>query len=655
MAYRLLLLMLAFPVLTSLKAQQPLVLTDTISSKAVIVPSSRVFYYSNLHQKIRDVSLVKNERFRPLDSLNQQDITPSPLSEVIVWLRLGITNRGFEKKVILDVGKQGEIELYSDTGDLLQQTGAYFYPYNAGQWHPLLLNLAADTTCFFYVRITNRTRKGPLINPVLHSRETLANYLNSLINKQKKEMAILFFIDGFLLIMSLFAIVQFLFRKERVYLYYAIFCIAGSLMMLWNINYQFSVGFPLHFRNSSQVFAYLIAVFYALFLTNFIQLQQQFPKVWTVVKILIAVLCIQLAISLYENYAGLLFTSNFYYLKKSYSILAINMVLFACLLFSKTPFKGVLLFGAAFLWIPNFIVESSLVVNISNAELKSLIVNTLAGAAVLFENFLFLVALSLRNLRLEKERNNMQQKYANELKAEIESKTHEIEVKQELLQKQKLRHIETRLHYQIAETEMAALRAQMNPHFIFNCINSIDAFIHSNDKYNATLYLNKFAKLLRNILDSSKQNTVPFGKDIDTLRLYIELEELRHENKFKTNFRIQPELLNSDYKVPPLIIQPFVENAILHGLKNREDNNGLLDIDIKKAGGSIEYLICDNGIGRKAAALISQNKESSYGMQMSYTRIKLFNKEEYPSVEITDLYENDLPAGTFVKVHLKII
>lgn len=207
----------------------------------------------------------------------------------------------------------------------------------------------------------------------------------------------------------------------------------------------------------------------------------------------------------------------------------------------------------------------------------------------------------------------------------------------------------------IIETEMAALKAQMNPHFMFNCINSIDAFIHSNDKYNATLYLNKFARLLRNILDSSKQNTVALNKDIETLKLYIELEELRHENKFMTSIVIDPDLINNDYKVPPLIIQPFVENAILHGLKNRETDHGVLDIIIQKAGDRIEYTIRDNGIGRKAAALLSQNKESSYGMQMSNDRIRLFNKEEIPSVAITDLYQNETATGTEVKVSLHIV
>ncbi len=205
----------------------------------------------------------------------------------------------------------------------------------------------------------------------------------------------------------------------------------------------------------------------------------------------------------------------------------------------------------------------------------------------------------------------------------------------------------------IVETEMAALKAQMNPHFMFNCINSIDAFIHSNDKYNATLYLNKFAKLLRNILDSSKHNTVLLSKDVQTLQLYVELEELRHENKFTSQLFVEEELLNSDYKIPPLIIQPFVENAILHGLKNKPGNDGLLQINIKKAGDKIEFTIEDNGIGRQAAELIVQTKESSYGMAMSNDRIKMFNKETTPTVIIQDLHENGLALGTKITVYLK--
>jgi sensor histidine kinase YesM len=222
-------------------------------------------------------------------------------------------------------------------------------------------------------------------------------------------------------------------------------------------------------------------------------------------------------------------------------------------------------------------------------------------------------------------------------------KTHKQKIEKENIELQK------------KETEMAALKAQMNPHFMFNCINSIDAYIQSNDKYNATLYLNKFAKLIRNVLDSSKQNFVTFSKDIETLKLYIELEELRSENKFITKIDINEELMSSDYKVPALIIQPFVENAIIHGLRNKETNDGLLLINISKTNEQIIYSITDNGIGRKASGRINTGKEKSYGMEMSYDRIKLFNKETTPSVTITDLYENENPTGTHILVQLNFV
>lgn len=219
----------------------------------------------------------------------------------------------------------------------------------------------------------------------------------------------------------------------------------------------------------------------------------------------------------------------------------------------------------------------------------------------------------------------------------------------------KKNRIESDLKQKISETEIAALKAQMNPHFIFNCINSIDAFIQSNDKYNATVYLNKFARLIRNVLDSSKQSLVSFSKDIETLKLYIELEELRSENKFITHISIDEDLMNSDYKVPPLIIQPFVENAILHGLRNKHTNDGILTVNISKTDKHIVYAITDNGIGRKAAEKINTNKEKSYGMEMSYDRIRLFNKETEPSVKVIDLYNNEKPAGTNIIVHLNIL
>ncbi|QEC42687.1 sensor histidine kinase [Pseudobacter ginsenosidimutans] len=216
-----------------------------------------------------------------------------------------------------------------------------------------------------------------------------------------------------------------------------------------------------------------------------------------------------------------------------------------------------------------------------------------------------------------------------------------------------IRH-EAALQQKISTTEMMALRAQMNPHFIFNCINSIDALIQSNDKYNATVYLNKFAKLIRNILDSSNQPAIPLSRDLNTLKLYIELEQLRNENKFTVSFNVPEDILQDDLKVPPLIIQPYVENAILHGLRNRPGNDGRLIISVSRKDDYLLYLIEDNGVGRSATKTNIRKENISYGMAMTRDRVKLFNKETDASVLITDLHEHDQPAGTRIEVRLKI-
>lgn len=209
------------------------------------------------------------------------------------------------------------------------------------------------------------------------------------------------------------------------------------------------------------------------------------------------------------------------------------------------------------------------------------------------------------------------------------------------------------INEQLSKARLDALRSQMNPHFIFNCINSIDALIQSDDKYYATVYLNKFAKLIRNILDSSKQDTVTISKDLETLILYIDLEQFRNENKFTANIQADEELLQDDYQIPPLIVQPFVENAILHGLRYRYGDGGKLWINAKKKGAFLEYIIEDNGVGRKGV----QNQlkaHSSYGIDICTDRVKLFNREENASVQITDLFNDNHPCGTKIRILLKI-
>ena len=222
-------------------------------------------------------------------------------------------------------------------------------------------------------------------------------------------------------------------------------------------------------------------------------------------------------------------------------------------------------------------------------------------------------------------------------------------------QKARQQQLTAELKQQVAETEMAALRARMNPHFIFNCINSIDALVQEGDKYNATTYLNKFAKLIRNVLDSSRHATIPLSNDLDALRLYLELESFRMDHAFDYTIHIAPELLRSDVKVPSLIIQPYVENAILHGIRHLPGRRGKVDIHIEYNNDVLMYRITDNGVGRVYMQQHHGNKHTSHGMQITADRIRIFNHNDPSHVRVVDLYDAaGQPAGTEVTVTLCI-
>jgi len=218
---------------------------------------------------------------------------------------------------------------------------------------------------------------------------------------------------------------------------------------------------------------------------------------------------------------------------------------------------------------------------------------------------------------------------------------------------------ESALKQKVIETEMQALRAQMDPHFIFNSLSSIENFIMQNEKRLASDYLNKFAWLIRMILDSSRNEQIPLAKDMEALQLYIDLEQISCNNKFIYKAIIDPILLNEDYNVPPLLIQPYVENAIVHGLMPSRSEDLALVVIAKLEADMIRYIVEDNGIGRQQAQQYRiRNKpfHKSVGLKITEERINIFNRQTRSngSVVITDLYDRyGAPRGTRVEITIK--
>lgn len=211
---------------------------------------------------------------------------------------------------------------------------------------------------------------------------------------------------------------------------------------------------------------------------------------------------------------------------------------------------------------------------------------------------------------------------------------------------------------QITESRMEALRAQMNPHFIFNSLNSINRYIIKNDPKTSSLYLTRFARLMRLVLDNSRYKTIPLSTELEALKLYIELEAFRFEKKFEFEINVHPDVDVDALQIPPLIVQPYVENAIWHGLLHRELPGKLL-VDIHRTEDLLCIEITDNGVGRAKAAELEEKKHStrkSLGMKLTEERLDFQNEQVYVSnVEIVDLSDqNGAAAGTrvIVKIHI---
>lgn len=208
------------------------------------------------------------------------------------------------------------------------------------------------------------------------------------------------------------------------------------------------------------------------------------------------------------------------------------------------------------------------------------------------------------------------------------------------------------------ELEMKALRAQMNPHFVFNSMNTIDAYVLNKRFIEASDYLQKFSKLIRHTLENSEHATVPVSRDLQSLQLYLELEQERFQHTFR--FRISPdkELLEADWQIPPLLIQPFVENAIIHGVRHLPAHDGDISITlhrIAKAPDADQLMIKirDNGVGRRVSAEINgPSHHKSMGIAITLNRIANFQALHG---EKTETLIHDLAEGTEVQIILPLV
>jgi len=276
---------------------------------------------------------------------------------------------------------------------------------------------------------------------------------------------------------------------------------------------------------------------------------------------------------------------------------------------------------------------------------------------VIIENIIFSLGLGYKQKLIIQEKEESQKKLIRQLK-ENETLRETIQEKLERdIEEAHMEEVKAKYEKELIELKMTSLRSQMNPHFIFNSLNAIKLYIIDNEKENAVYYLNKFSKLIRKILAATRKRTITLAEEIETTKLYLDIENIRFSNEIEIEIFIDNALSINTIKIPSLILQPFIENSIWHGLSGKK---GLKRIDIsftKEKNTHLVVTIQDNGIGRKMSAKIKEqkiHKKESIGIPLTEERLANFCKDTIHncSLEYIDLNTNNASSGT--KVILRI-
>ena len=263
--------------------------------------------------------------------------------------------------------------------------------------------------------------------------------------------------------------------------------------------------------------------------------------------------------------------------------------------------------------------------------------------------------LSEKTITQEKEKQQILASQNITLETQVRERTSELIQERQALEIEKEAKLLAEFNRKFSESELKALRSQMNPHFVFNILNTIESYALENNKEGVSAMIHKFSRLTRLVLENSMNQLVPFQNDWRSLQLYIELEQMRYADDFRVIYNIEDQVLEGEFFIPPMIIQPFVENAIIHGLRNKADHVGILNLSACLQDKFIIVEVQDNGIGRAKAAELKGNnsiQKKSLGIKLTQDRISIFNnlkQNRKVKIEIEDLIE-----GTRVTIAMPV-
>jgi sensor histidine kinase YesM len=481
-------------------------------------------------------------------------------------------------------------------------------------------------------------------------------------------------VTSVLFYLSLYHFVLFIKSREKFYLFYSLYALINGINLIQRVKSVFTEAVYtefselfIHLNFPIQFASYLIFSFFLIEILNFRKHFPKFTSFFTYYALITSSIFGILVLGRYvwDGYAlmrgyyitvfmpctlifliyGVYLTIKTgekvrYYILAGYLILGVGSFIFAFLTFGKD-------------------------VSITNKF------QYIYYLAVLAENYLYTYALAIKQREVYEEKFEMQtmllaklqeneglrEELNKNLKGELKLKESQIAFLEADVEEQRFAKLSVDYEKQITLLHLQSLRSQMNPHFIFNALNSIKVFLIESDKENAVLYLNKFAKLIRMVLESSREFKISLGEELDIAKLYVSLEAIRFEDGIDFTIDVERGISLRDTKVPPLVFQPFLENAVWHGLMPKKGPKSIL-IRVFSEEEGVVVSIRDNGIGRAASGKMKANQtiqKQSIGISLSSDRLNFFNQSEKFNYyfEILDHDGNSVERGTEAVFHLR--
>lgn len=639
-----------------------LVINGTFDEKAPIKLDDYIGVYP-FGDKNRKIDYIKNGPvFLPFRDFDQTMRYSQP-----IWVRLTISNvarTAGHTDHVLYLGNRFIEDMYAEENGKMIRNDFWNMksgnsPNTTSDGMGIPIRIVSGQTITFWIKTSDMILAYDL-SPTLFSPTAYGDFKREHSYGKLFHYSYLCLVMGLCLFLGLMAFIQSIYNKDMTYLFWALYLWSNFIVFFTALDYTFEMAIistPGH--PWTIVSQYIIQVFYLLFLNSFLEIRKYSLRTY---RLLLGLVLLVLSGIVFAVYAVSLPNASLRPYADAFTFVTavLTLLLFIRIVRTGIPQTNLLVigsFGALFAGLEAAVFDQF---ELSHFDIFWLDPFIFFSLGVIFELIFFSLALSQRTRLIQLENQQLQQNYTKQLEKDLAVRVETIQRQNSLLEEQRVFQLTQDFEQKIAETEITALRTQMNPHFIFNCLNSIKLYTLENKSEEASDYLTKFSRLIRLVLENSRSEKVTLENELETLSLYAEMEVMRFKNKLQYQLTVAPEIDQLFIEIPPLLLQPFVENAIWHGLMHKEEG-GTVRVDVTMPSEKLLHVeVTDDGIGRRRSAQFkskSATVNKSFGMKVTNERIELINQiyRTHTLVNVLDLEDHTGQSlGTKVIIEIPV-